>query len=78
MFGQSLNTDNIDYYRPERILRSRNKIKMKVKFTRITKIQKSPCYRGISLWNTLPQSLQCEQNKVRFKSAKNRYNFAVN
>ena len=77
MFGQSLNTDNIDYYRPERILRSRHKIKLKVKFTRITKIQKSPFYRGISLWNTLPQSLQCEQNKVRFKSAINRYNFAV-
>ena len=77
MFGQSLNTDNIDYYRPERILRSRHKIKLKVKFTRITKIQKSPFYRGISLWNTLPQSLQFEQNKVRFKSAINRYNFAV-
>ena len=74
MFGQSRNEMNIDSYRPERILRSRNKVKLKSKFTRINKIQKSPYYRGIILWDTIPQNLQCEQSKVNFKNAINRLN----
>ena len=71
MFGQSRNNDNIKYYRPERVLRSNDKVKLKSKFTRISKIKRSPYYRGISLWNKLPQSMQCEQDKTRFKKAVN-------
>ena len=40
MFGQSHIDDNIEYYRPERVLRSYAKVKLKSKVTRITKIQR--------------------------------------
>ena len=72
MFGQSHIDDNIEYYRPERILRSNNKVKLKSNFTKITKIQRSPYYRGTGLWNRLPQSRQCEQDKMSFKNVVNR------
>ena len=39
MYKQSLDEINIDNYRPDRILCSRNKVKLKSSFTRITKIQ---------------------------------------
>ena len=71
MFGQSHNDDNIDYYRPECILRSRKQVKMKSKFTRITKIQKSPFYRGITLWNNLPNS------KIAFMNALGKLNTMI-
>ena len=57
MFSQSRDKVNIDYYRPERILRSNQKVKLKSKFTRITKIQRSPYYRGIGLWDALPHCI---------------------
>ena len=49
MFNQSQNVENIDSYRPDRTLRSCDKITLKSNFTSITKIQKSPFYRGVSL-----------------------------
>ena len=50
-------------------LRSDGKIKMKSGFTRLTKIQRSPYYRGLGLWNALPEHVQKEPNKCKFKSA---------
>ena len=73
MYKQSHIDNNIDTYRPDRILRSSKKVKMKTPFTRITKIQKSPYYRGIYLWNELPQDLQNEKDIERFRSAINIY-----
>ena len=67
MFYESHDIKNIDYYRPERVLRSENKVKIKSKFTKITKVQKSPFYRGVSLWNSLPIALQHENRKTFFK-----------
>ena len=77
MFGHSHNTENIDYYRPERMLRSSKKVKIKSTFTRITKIQKSPFYRGISLWDSLPFAIQHEQGKTAFKNALCRLDITV-
>ena len=74
MFNESHNDDNIEYYRPERVLRSEDKVKIKSKFTRITKVQKSPFYRGVGLSNDLPMTLQHEQSKLIFKNAINRLN----
>ena len=54
MFNESHNDDNIDYYRPERVLRSEDKVKIKSKFTRITKVQKSPFYRALVCGMTYP------------------------
>ena len=50
-------------------LHSDVKIKMKSDFTRLTKIQRSPYYRGLGLWNALPEHVQKEPNKYKFKSA---------
>ena len=65
----------IDSYRPDRTLRSCDKIKLKSNFTRITKIQKSPFYRGVSLWDSLPKELQKEQSRKTFKNIINQYKF---
>ena len=78
MFNQSHIRENIDHYRPKYILRSNNKIKLKTKFTRITEIQRSPFYRGVNLWNTLPELLQLEHSKIALKNAINRYDFGSN
>ena len=71
MFDQRNVDENIEYYRPDRILRSKNNVKLKSNFTRITKIQRSPYHRGINLWDKLPRSIQCEKDKKRFKKAVN-------
>ena len=75
MYKQSLDKINIDNYRPDRILCSRNKVKLKSLFTRITKIQRSPFYRGVRLWNELPLDLQHERNIEKFKRATKIYDF---
>ena len=56
-------------------LRSSSKIKLKSRFTRLTKVQKSPYYRGLVLWNNLPDTLQTESCKTKFKRNIKRYNF---
>ena len=48
-------------------LHSDRKVKMKSDFTRLTKIQKGRYYRGLTLWNTLPEHIQKEPSKVKFK-----------
>ena len=54
----------IDTDRPEIVLRSRDKIKF---VTKLTKVMKSPYYRGISLWDMLNEEQQRATTKVRFK-----------
>ena len=62
MFNQSKihgNTQNENQYMN---LRSSSKVKMKSNFTKLTKIQRSPYYRGFKLWDNLPEKLQKEPN----------------
>ena len=75
MFNHSLEESNIDPYRPEMVLRSQNKVKLKSNFTRITKIQPSPFHRGVHLWNALPKDIRGEKISKRFKSIINAYKF---
>ena len=76
MYEQSRDTDNV-YIRNCNInLRSSNKVKMKSSFTRLTKVKKSPLYRGLDLWNMLPDELQNEPSKIQFKSEIKKYNLA--
>ena len=49
-------------------LRSSKAVKMNHKFTRLTKIQKSPYYRGLALWDKLPQEIQNDKSKTEFKT----------
>ena len=57
----------IDHARPEIALRSRNKVKFKIPKTKLTKVLKSPYYRGVTLWDMLPKEVQRATTKVRFK-----------
>ena len=68
LFKESKNECNIDMYRPERTLRSSKNVKLNHKFTRLTKIQQSPYYRGLHLWDELPQEMQKIDTKHEFKN----------
>ena len=48
----------LDQQRPKMELRSRNKVKIKYPFTNKAKVQNSPLYRGIFLWNQLSPDIQ--------------------
>ena len=45
-------------------LGSTTKVKMKQKFTSLTKIHMSPLYRGTKLWDILPTILQKEKKTI--------------
>ena len=67
MYRLSKNENYIDYGIRRGNLRSENKIKFICPFTKIVKIRKSPCYRGVDLWNTLKVQHHRAENKKRFK-----------
>ena len=67
MYNESKQDVNIDMYRPRMELRSSKNVKMNRKFTRLSKIQKSPYYRGLSLWDKLPKELQLVESRQEFK-----------
>ena len=64
---------NVENSRPNIDLRSKPKVKLKSKFTSITKVYNSPLYRGIRLWDQLPPNLQKEENNIKFKNELNRF-----
>ena len=49
------------------VLRSSTKVKLVSDFTRLTKVQRSPYYRGLKLWDQLPKSVQKEPSRLKFK-----------
>ena len=64
---------NLDAERPNMDLRSRPKLKLKCKFTSITKVYNSHLYPGQRLWDKLPANLQKEEKKVKFKTEINKF-----
>ena len=48
-------------------LRSKKKIMLRYNFSNLTKLHNSPFYRGVEIWNTLPESVQKCQSKHEFK-----------
>ena len=68
MYGQSKIDINIASETCDRILRSTKKVKMKYKFSNLTKLHNSPYYRGVKLWNTLPENIQNCTTKSEFKN----------
>ena len=58
---------HIDRYRPTIRLRSRRKVKFKKYKRNLEKILKSPLYRGIKLWDMIPDEIQRSVTKVKFK-----------
>ena len=58
----------IDPQKPKIELRSKNKVKLKADFTSKVKVQNSPLYRGIFLWNQLPAETQLSTTLSEFKN----------
>ena len=58
MYDQSKMEINVALELSDRILRSTKKVKMKYTFSNLTKLHKSPYYRGVKLWNSLPVHIQ--------------------
>ena len=73
MYSESKLERNIDMYRPHMQLLSSGNVKMNHKFTRLTKIQKSPYYRGLSLWDGLPKEPQLVESRQVFKDRIKKY-----
>ena len=59
--------ENLETQRPKIELRSKNKVKFKHIYTNIVKVQNSPLYRGIFLWDQLPVEIQLEPKIEIFK-----------
>ena len=68
MYSQSKNSVNIQCKEMNMSLRSSEKVNLESDFTRLTKIQRSPYYRGLKLWNELPVSIQNEKSRPKFKA----------
>ena len=51
------------------VTRSSTKLKFEVEFTSLTRVQNSPLYRGVALWDTLPDHIQKARSKYEFKRA---------
>ena len=71
MYRHSKTPHNLHEERPEVVLRNNNKLKFKLKTTKLTKVLKSPYYRGASLSDRLPEEVQRATTKVKFKSLVN-------
>ena len=56
MFAQKGNVDYVATIRPDMLLRNHNGTKFKIKATRNQKVYKSPYYRGVQLWERLPNA----------------------
>ena len=67
MYGQSKNEINIVGETCDRILRSRKKVNMKYKLSSLTKLHNCPYYRGVNMWNSLPENIQKCTKKSEFK-----------
>ena len=73
MFSQSKVPSNVQEKNDYMTLRSTNKVKLKSDFTSLSKVQRSPYYRGLKLWDSLPEKLQKEENKSKFKQELSKY-----
>ena len=67
MYNLAHSAYQLDVKRPDIVLRNRNKMKFKTPITKLTKILKSPFYRGVNLWDRLSEDVQRATTKVKFK-----------
>ena len=67
MFAQKNNPDFVNITRPDMLLRNHNGTKFKIKATTNHKVYKSPFYRGVRLWERLPNVSRTIQTKKKFK-----------
>ena len=66
MYKLSKDVDNVNTYRPDRILRTAPKVKMKIDFTNKERVRNSPYYLCNRLWNGLYSEVQTAGNMFEF------------
>ena len=66
MFTNKNNPEYVDMNRPDRLLRNHDGTKFKIRATRNQKVFKSPYYRGVQLWERLPNVTRTLQVKKEF------------
>ena len=67
MFAHKNNPEFEDMNRPDMLLRNHNGTKFKIRATRNQKVYKSPYYRGVKLWEQLPNATRTLHGKKEFK-----------
>ena len=68
MYKLSKDECNVDRYRPEMLLHTGRKVKMKIAFTSKEKVLRSPFYLCNALWDKLESKVQLAKNVVDFKN----------
>ena len=66
MYKLSRDEENVDRYRPERVLRTAPKVKMKMEFTDQERVLRSPYYACNRLWEKLDSDTQASSNIFEF------------
>ena len=67
MYDKSRDKENIEEVTHNIKLRSHNKVKLRNKFSGLTKLHRSPYYRGCILWESLPKEIQKAESREEFK-----------
>ena len=73
MYKMSLMEDNVNRCRPEVVLRTAPKVKMKIDFTDKERVRRSPYYLGNQLWDKLDSSVQTSANIFEFTKKTGQY-----
>ena len=66
MYKLSCDNENVNKYRPERVLRTAPKVKMKMDFTNKERVRRSPYYLANQLWDKLDSGTQLSANVFEF------------
>ena len=66
MYKLSREMENVNTYRPEVMLRTGPKVKMKIAFTDKDRVSRSPYYLCDNLWNKLDSNVQRAKNIYEF------------
>ena len=69
MFANKNNPEYVDNNRPDRLLRNHDGKKFKIQATRNQKVFKCPYYRGVQIWEQLPNVTRILQSKKEFKNS---------
>ena len=76
MYKLSKDQENVNRYRPEILLRTGPKVKMKLAFTDKERVRRSPYYMCSRLWDKLDSTVQLSNNVVEFKNHLKRVNLS--
>ena len=68
MYKLSQDIENVNSYRPEMILRTAPKVKMKIEFTDKERVRRSPYYIFNSLWDKLDSQTQALNSILEFSN----------